>query len=232
MSARTGGRTPARVTARVDAGAPPVPSGDGRRARALATRAAILAAATSLFASRGVSATSVDDIAAKAGIAKGSIYNNFASKTGLVASLIEAQAGMLDAILTSAAEGLTGPAQRRAIVAALLRAMQEHPDATRMIVAEAFRTEHDWRESVHAWRDVTTARLRDSLQAEKPHATRDACTVEASALVGATLSAGMEWLAFRPHLTYEEVLAATLTAVGLAADTVGHEGVRTPRARP
>ncbi|MBU4188117.1 MAG: TetR family transcriptional regulator, partial [Actinobacteria bacterium] len=53
---------------------------DGRVARRQGTRELIMAAATELFAARGVTSTSIDDIAEAAGIAKGSIYYNFESK--------------------------------------------------------------------------------------------------------------------------------------------------------
>jgi len=47
------------------------------------TRAAILDAATTLFATRGVEGTSVEAIARAAGLTQGAIYSNFASKADL-----------------------------------------------------------------------------------------------------------------------------------------------------
>ena len=55
----------------------PTEKPDGRVARRQGTREAIMDAATELFAARGVTSTSIDDIAERAGIAKGSIYYNF-----------------------------------------------------------------------------------------------------------------------------------------------------------
>ena len=46
-------------------------------------RGAILDAAEAVFASHGFAATTIDAVAAKAGIAKGSIYNYFPSKEAL-----------------------------------------------------------------------------------------------------------------------------------------------------
>src|SRR5215475_3846175 len=48
--------------------------------RSAATVADILAAARKLFASAGFDATSIDGIAARAGVAKGAVYHHFASK--------------------------------------------------------------------------------------------------------------------------------------------------------
>lgn len=47
------------------------------------TRADLLAAAVSLFASRGYGATSVEDVAAAAGYTKGAVYSRFPSKSDL-----------------------------------------------------------------------------------------------------------------------------------------------------
>ena len=57
-----------------------------RKAR---TREAILTAATRLFASRGVEATSLDDIAREIGRTKGAIYANFKNKRELVYALLD-----------------------------------------------------------------------------------------------------------------------------------------------
>src|SRR5918911_926226 len=57
-----------------------------RKAR---TVAAILDAAERHFLARGYEATKVDEIAADADVAVGSIYNHFESKEGLYAALLE-----------------------------------------------------------------------------------------------------------------------------------------------
>jgi AcrR family transcriptional regulator len=49
----------------------------------------LLEAAAELFYSQGVGATGIDAITARAGVAKMSLYNNFASKAELVAAYIE-----------------------------------------------------------------------------------------------------------------------------------------------
>ncbi len=54
-----------------------------------ATIAAILKAARNLFSSRGFDATSIDDIAADAGVAKGAVYHHFDSKEEIFAQVLE-----------------------------------------------------------------------------------------------------------------------------------------------
>ena len=58
--------------------------------RSSATIGAILSSARKLFASRGFESTSMDDIAAEAGVAKGAIYHHFASKQEIFAQVLDA----------------------------------------------------------------------------------------------------------------------------------------------
>jgi AcrR family transcriptional regulator len=60
-------------------------------ARKRPARELLLGAAARLFYSDGVGATGIDTITATAGVAKKSLYNNFASKAELVAAYLEAR---------------------------------------------------------------------------------------------------------------------------------------------
>jgi len=53
------------------------------------TRAALLAAGRARFGARGFAATSVDDLAADAGVTTGALYHHFANKTELFAAVFE-----------------------------------------------------------------------------------------------------------------------------------------------
>src|SRR5215203_7049207 len=72
----------------------PQPVGNSRRApepraaRQAERRDAILAAALDEFAARGFAATRLDDVARRAGVAKGTIYLHFADKETLFQELI------------------------------------------------------------------------------------------------------------------------------------------------
>ena len=63
----------------------------GRPATKRPARASLLEAAARLFYSDGVAATGIDSITAAAGVAKKSLYNNFASKADLVAAYLTAR---------------------------------------------------------------------------------------------------------------------------------------------
>jgi len=58
-----------------------------------ATRARLLDAAEALFGDRGIHQTSLDGIAAAAGLTKGAIYANFGSKKDLIAAILERKLG-------------------------------------------------------------------------------------------------------------------------------------------
>jgi AcrR family transcriptional regulator len=60
-----------------------------RRAMKERTRERLLDAAAMVFARKGIEAASLDEVAEAAGYTKGAIYSNFASKTDLIAALMD-----------------------------------------------------------------------------------------------------------------------------------------------
>lgn len=62
---------------------------DGRTARARATRARIVTAATGLFAAAGYAATSVETIAATAGVGVQTVYYAFGTKRAILAAALD-----------------------------------------------------------------------------------------------------------------------------------------------
>lgn len=78
----------------------PVLGAPVERADATRNRRRILAAAERLFAERGVEGVSMDDIAAAAGVGKGTLYRRFGDKSGLGIAVLDARERELqDAIL-------------------------------------------------------------------------------------------------------------------------------------
>lgn len=74
------------------------------RADAARNRIRVLAAAERLFAERGVPGVTMDDVAAAAGVGKGTLYRRFGDKGGLAMALLDEQERELQQQL------LTGPA--------------------------------------------------------------------------------------------------------------------------
>jgi AcrR family transcriptional regulator len=65
------------------------------------TRDAIVAAPTSLFGQKGFAATSVDEIAAAAGVAKGAVYHHFANKEAVFEAVLRQSSAALAADITA-----------------------------------------------------------------------------------------------------------------------------------
>jgi AcrR family transcriptional regulator len=83
---RTGRRKLAAEAARAES----VPSSAGRKPRTAERREAILSAALDEFSVRGFEAARLDDVARRAGVAKGTIYLYFRDKESLFQELIRA----------------------------------------------------------------------------------------------------------------------------------------------
>jgi AcrR family transcriptional regulator len=185
---------------------------DGRVARRTGTRALIMDAAAELFAARGVTSTSIEEIAERAGIAKGSVFYNFESKSGLVEAIMARSSELFTEALTEAADGRTGLERRDAVVRALLTLVRDHTATARMMVSELFRVDRSWRESIETWRTTALAPLvADAVRAGTDPG---AASLRAAAVVGATLTAGLDWLVFHPDRNLDEVCAAVLGVLG------------------
>ena len=174
------------------------------------TRAQIITAAVALIADQGFTATSVDDIAAAAGVAKGSVFYIFGSKNEMFETIITEGVGRLTRDLRAAAAELTGGPALDAVVTELLAQVRLHPDFAKLITAEIFRTGRHWQESIRLVRDDSMGVFAEVVSRIRPDL--DSALVGA-AIFGATLVAGLEWLAFQPEREFADVRAAVLAAV-------------------
>ncbi|MFG2715078.1 TetR/AcrR family transcriptional regulator [Streptomyces goshikiensis] len=71
------------------------------RADAARNRAAVLEAAARLFTEHGVEAVSMDQVAAAAGVGKGTLFRRFGDKSGLAAALLDAREHVLQEAVLS-----------------------------------------------------------------------------------------------------------------------------------
>jgi AcrR family transcriptional regulator len=106
------------------------------RADAARNRAAVLRAAARLFAEHGVAEVSMDQVAAAAGVGKGTLFRRFGDKSGLAAALLDArERDLQEAILQGPPPlGPGAPARDRlaAFADAYLSYLLEHLDLVRM----------------------------------------------------------------------------------------------------
>lgn len=130
--------------------------GRPRRASADARRKKILEAALGVFLAEGYVATRMDQVAARAGVAKGTIYVHFEDKEALFRSLIHEEIGPVIASGTTLAESFAG--DTRELLKGLARIMQrellgtQRADILRLVISEAPRfpwlAEFYWHEVV------------------------------------------------------------------------------------
>ncbi len=178
------------------------------------TRRHIIEAAVGLIADRGFTATSVDEIAEAAGVAKGSVYYNFGSKTELFTDILtEGIARLTDGLRAALGREPDRPAVE-VLVAELLRQIRDHPAFAKVVAAEVFRTGRDWQASIRLLHDEAIRVFADGVLAGRPATSARDAEIMGSAVFGATLVAGLEWLAFQPDRSLEDVLPALLRAIG------------------
>ena len=148
-----------------------------RAARRDERRAAILAAALEEFAARGFAATRLDDVARRAGVAKGTIYLHFRDKESLFQELVRAMLSPLVGTMEAAAlRDLPIRAVVEMIVDLFVNEIYgtRRKDVIRLIVAEGSRfpklAEVYYREVIARVLPVMRARLTLAVErGELPH---------------------------------------------------------------
>src|SRR5690349_7350247 len=189
---------------------------DGRTRRREDTRQRLFEAAVALIAERGFSATTVDDIALRAGVAKGTVYYNFASKTELFEALLRHGIGLL----TSAYRAAVAGREPRDAVAALIRAQLEYIQRYRafaqLLLAEMWRTNREWQQTLRLLReealDVIAATLRAGVESGDFDADLDV-RLASSALFGVGLVVAVDWLVFQPDRSIDDVESSLVSIV-------------------
>jgi AcrR family transcriptional regulator len=106
-----------------------------RRLKAAERRQRILTAAEQAFAARGYHSTSMDDIAAAAGVTKPVLYDHFASKHDLYVKLTEGIRDELTSLGAAAMAADAPPEQRvRSAIEAFFVFVEQRPSAARVLL--------------------------------------------------------------------------------------------------
>jgi len=188
----------------------------GGSTRREATRQKLYEAAVTLIAEQGFSATTVDEIAERAGVAKGTVYYNFASKSVLFEELLRHGVGLLTASLREAAEGTARAGGSKvdaldAMVRAGLVFIDRYPAFTQLYVAELWRTNRAWQSTLMMVRQRAIAVIETELRAGvATHELSEDIDIPltASALFGMVLVAALDWQSYQPERSLEDVHAA------------------------
>ncbi|QYF72914.1 TetR/AcrR family transcriptional regulator [Cryobacterium sp. PAMC25264] len=182
--------------------------------RATGTKRAILDAALTLAATRGITGTTMDDVAELAGVAKGSLYYNFSSKDKLFEALLQEGVGALADTLRGARTGLQGPAALESLITVLLDRIEANAGLAKLMAAEIFRTDRAWQKTLFALRHDALAVFAEAIAEARPTtAAAGTSGLMASSVFGAVLMAGLEWLVFEPDRDRDEVTAAILESL-------------------
>ncbi|GHG42387.1 TetR family transcriptional regulator [Sinomonas cellulolyticus] len=186
-------------------------------ARTEATRQKLFDAAMELIGQRGAAAVTVDEIAAAAGVAKGTVYYNFGSKDGLVEQLLRHGMALLRAALAAAVapqtpDGGTSPRTRddqgaarpplhevRAMVANALGFIEAYPAFVRLWMGEQWRPDGTWHSVLAGMRAEVLGEIHAALaRVGRPLRPGQDLDAVATALFGASFVVGVDRVSAMP----------------------------------
>jgi AcrR family transcriptional regulator len=219
--------------------ATPSHDADSRRpARTNATRQKLFDASMLLIGERGPANVTVDEIAAAAGVSKGTVYYNFGSKSEMIGQLLEHGVEILEARLGGASVaaddggaggggaggggGAAGPAptdpvaELERLLGAMLDFFAEYPSFAQLLVSEMWRTPSEWRETLTMLRERLVSIVRRLVERiGREHAVDPEVPPAgvAGAVFGATFIIGLDRQVFHPERTHEQALAAVMTVI-------------------
>ncbi|TVL90901.1 TetR/AcrR family transcriptional regulator [Streptomyces sp. SAJ15] len=189
---------------------------DSSSTRRQATRRKLFDAAVTLIAEQGFSRTTVDEIAERAGVAKGTVYYNFASKTVLFEELLRHGIELLtDSLQRAADETAERGGSRVDALDAMIRAglyfVSRYHALTQLYAAELWRTNRAWQSTLMVGRRnalaVVESVLREAV-AEGELSDEIDIPLTASALFGMVLVAALDWQSYQPQRSIDDVHAA------------------------
>ncbi|MFI1989313.1 TetR/AcrR family transcriptional regulator [Actinoplanes sp. NPDC020271] len=189
---------------------------DGRGRRRADTRQKLYEAAVQLIAEKGFTETTVDDIALRANVAKGTVYYNFKSKSDLFEELLRHGVGLLTDEFRAAVEGLEPREAVRALVRAQLSYIQRYRAFAQLLVSEMWRTNREWQQTLVLLREQAIGVIAETVQAGVDSGALPAdldVRVASAALFGVGLVVAVDWLVFQPDRPIEDVEESMLAIV-------------------
>src|SRR3954465_7644866 len=138
---------------------------DGRTRRRTGTRQRLYEAAVELIAEQGFSATTVDEIALRAKVAKGTVYYNFKSKNELFEELLRHGIGLLTDGFRGAVQGLPPRAAVAALVRTQLEYIRRYQAFAQLLLSEMWRTNREWQQTLVLLREQAIDIIAEPFQA-------------------------------------------------------------------
>ena len=184
------------------------------RRRSSSTKADIVVEAAGLFAERGFSAVSVQDIGERVGITAGAIYRHFPSKEAVLhAVLMQSIDAWVDAAEASS-QGSEQPVSR--VLRSSVQLVVDRPGELATYVRERHRADGQTRTELARREAVLFERWSDAIAAARPGLSRTEIVVRQQAVNGVLSS-----LALRPAGMSQPRLRALVTDGLLAVVTAG-----------
>lgn len=187
-----------------------------RPARTTATRQRLFDASMELIGERGAAGVTVDEIAAAAGVSKGTVYYNFGSKSDLIAQLLRHGVDILKARLLGAPDGGTGQDPLLAMEAMIGQAMDfmaEYPSFARLWMSENWRTPSEWQGTFTLLRAELLAVIGEAVENVTKAYRVDPSVARGSletAIFGACFVVGLDRQTYNPERTRDQSVAAIM----------------------
>ena len=187
-----------------------------RPARTTATRQRLFDASMELIGERGAAGVTVDEIAAAAGVSKGTVYYNFGSKSDLIAQLLRHGVDILKARLQAAPGDGTGQDSLLAMEAMIGQAMDfmaEYPSFARLWVSENWRTPSEWQGTFTLLRAELLAVIGEAVENVAKAYPVDPSVSRGSletAIFGACFVVGLDRQTYNPERTRDQSVAAIM----------------------
>lgn len=197
-----------------------------RPARTTATRQKLFDASMELIGERGAASVTVDEIAAAAGVSKGTVYYNFGSKSELIAQLLRHGVDILKArLLLAAAASETGAAAEGAgagrdpilamesMIGQAMDFMAEYPSFARLWVSENWRIPSEWQGTFAVLRGElleVIGRAVDNVARAYPVDESVSRGSLETAIFGACFVVGLDRQTYNPERTRDQSVAAIM----------------------
>jgi AcrR family transcriptional regulator len=185
-----------------------------RPARTNATKQKLFEASMELIGERGAASVTVDEIAAAAGVSKGTVYYNFGSKSDLIAQLLRHGVDILLARLLSVKDSSADPlAAMDEMIGQAMDFMDEYPSFARLWVSENWRTPSEWQDTFAELRGRLLEVIRAAIAGVAGQYSVDESISPGSletAIFGACFVVGLDRQTYNPERTREQSVAAIM----------------------
>lgn len=173
-------------------------------------RLPIFEAAMAVFSEKGFEKATVDEIAERAGIAKGTIYYNYGSKRELFLSLVEEGIDRLEnTVKKEVARRKSIQAKLESLITVQLRFFDDYKNYCKVLLSEVWGQETRWEETARRIRSGYLSIIREIIEDGKKEGVIKKeleTATAASALFGMVGIAALDWFLFEKEYPYEDIL--------------------------